>query len=213
MVSCWICNGYCHLKCSEGLKAHDADGLLDKSKFLQWTCCNCRKVRVEFYSLFQNSRNEFENICRDFTLLNEKLLKYGELFSKFSCLDNFVNSTPSSSPKRKKIRENHIISQIPNQKFNLSIEITDTVLSKPPTTLNLYQAEHISETPVQTLAPPLISQQRTISPIPTIISIPETQISMTVGQPSTSNLIIDPKEPGIIRTIPLEKLFLLQDSL
>lgn len=197
MVSCWLCNGYCHLKCSGGLKPRDADALLDKTKYLQWTCLNCRKIRVEFYNLFQGSRNEFEIIRRDFCALNDKLLKYGELFSKFSSLENFVSTSQSLSPKRKKISENQ--PQLPSiQKIIPSIQIIDTLATNAS---NSYQNEVMPETPIQSSAP-VNNQQLSTSPIPTIISIPETPVPMAVNEPSTSNAKISPKVPKNLQTIP-----------
>lgn len=217
MVSCWLCNGYCHLKCSGGLKARDADALLDKSKFLQWTCHNCRKIRVEFYNLFQSSRNEFDTICKDFSVLNEKLLKYGELFSKFSSLEKFVISE-SSSPKRKKTMETLPLPQLLCNSNLQPADLMHVAQSFPSSDTNTPQIEHIPETPIQSLALPLVNQplanqQFSTSPIPTIIAIPETpilngpltsNISSSQGS-STSNISSGKKEPTVLKTIPPRK--------
>lgn len=99
MLSCWLCTGLYHLKCTGGLKARDADALAEKGKCLQWTCHNCRKISVEFYNMFKNTHEEFDNITKEFTVLQSKLSKYGELFNKFHNLDEFAQP---KSPKRKK---------------------------------------------------------------------------------------------------------------
>lgn len=101
MVTCWLCIGHCHLKCS-GLKNRDADALADSSKFLQWTCPKCRAIDIEFYKFFKSSKGDFEQLTRDFLSLQNKLLAFGELFNKFPILDKFVNLQQPSSPKRKK---------------------------------------------------------------------------------------------------------------
>lgn len=103
MISCWLCLKYYHLKCSgSNLRARDADALADSQKFLNWTCVCCRNVGVEFYSLFKNSRDEFEKINQDFLSLQSKMAKFGELFSKYNDLDKFMNSLHNLSPKNKK---------------------------------------------------------------------------------------------------------------
>lgn len=98
MVSCWLCLGNYHLKCS-GLKARDADALSDNAKNLQWTCPNCRVIGIEFYNFFKSHKAEFDGIKKDFSSLQGKLTKYGELFSKFTNLDSFA---ASPRPKRKR---------------------------------------------------------------------------------------------------------------
>ncbi|KAI8116824.1 hypothetical protein CVS40_11162 [Lucilia cuprina] len=98
MVFCWLCLGNYHLKCN-GLKARDADALSDKTKNIQWTCPNCRIIGIEFYKFFKSYKTEFDEIKKDFSTLQGKLSKYGELFSKFTNLDNFA---VSPKPKRKR---------------------------------------------------------------------------------------------------------------
>lgn len=101
MVACWLCVGHFHLKCC-GLKARDADALADPQKFLQWTCPSCRKISVEFYKLFKNSKDEFDAIKKEFLSLQNKLDKYGDLFNNYANLEKFENLQHNVSPKRKK---------------------------------------------------------------------------------------------------------------
>lgn len=124
MVCCWLCLGHYHLKCS-GLKPRDADALADKIKYLQWTCPNCRTISVEFYNFFKGYKSEFDDIKNDFIVLQKKLTKYGELFTKFTNLDNFASSP---KPKRKRTSKTNSISPSypkdlnipPSKEFDLS---------------------------------------------------------------------------------------------
>lgn len=90
-----------HITCS-GLKARDADALADPQKFLQWTCPDCRKVNIEFYKLFKDSKVKFNAINNDLMELQKKFTEFGELFGKYRNLDKFVSNQHTASPKRKR---------------------------------------------------------------------------------------------------------------
>ena len=88
MISCWLCLGNYRLKCS-GLKPRDADALADPAKSLQWTCSHCKHINIEFYKFFKSYNDEFNQLNKDFISIQSKLSNFGELFTKFSKLDNF----------------------------------------------------------------------------------------------------------------------------
>ncbi|XP_065368733.1 uncharacterized protein LOC135961166 [Calliphora vicina] len=136
MVSCWLCVGCYHLKCS-GLKARDADSLADTQKSLHWTCPNCKNISVEFYNLFKSSKDEFDKINKEFLLLQTKLIKYGELFTKYSNLEKFTSSANILSPKRKKTNSGSVPPYITCSKAAGSTSSSDVDTNFPPGNTNL----------------------------------------------------------------------------
>ena len=99
MVTCWLCHGLCHFKCS-GLSGLVADALRNNTG-LHWCCFDCRKIGVEFYRFFQGTKSTFTNIQIKMDLLSKEFAAYGNLFDDFKNL-NSLNSPPQSSPKRRK---------------------------------------------------------------------------------------------------------------
>lgn len=105
MITCWLCLGNYHLKCTT-LKARDADAIADQTKSLQWSCAHCRKINIEFYKFFKSYKEEFEDINKNFLALQSKLSKFGDLFTKFLNLDNFIDNQNPASPKIKNKKKN-----------------------------------------------------------------------------------------------------------
>ena len=99
MISCWICLGNYHLKCT-ALKAWDADVLLHPTKSLHCTCSACRNINIDFYKFFRSYKGQFGTISNEFSDLQSKLVIFGELFIKISCLDKYINDDHNYSPKR-----------------------------------------------------------------------------------------------------------------
>lgn len=99
MVTCWLCHGLCHFKCS-GLSGLVADALRNNNG-LHWCCLDCRKIGVEFYRFFQSTKSTFANIQNKMAHLSKEIAAYGNLFNDFNSL-NSLNSPPQSSPKRRK---------------------------------------------------------------------------------------------------------------
>lgn len=138
MVSCWLCMGCYHLKCC-GLKARDADALADAQKSLHWTCPNCKTISIEFYNLFKNSKDEFNKINKEFLLLQTKLSKFGELFTKYPNLEKFTSSANDLSPKRKKTNSGSVAPHITSSKAagSTSSSDVDTNLTVGNTNTNI----------------------------------------------------------------------------
>lgn len=103
MISCWLCHGLCHFKCS-GLKTLVAEALRNVSG-LHWCCWDCRKIGAEFYRFFQNTTKKFLDLKDQAAKLNESINAYGKLFDDFKSLDN-LKSPPVPSPKRRKSARN-----------------------------------------------------------------------------------------------------------
>lgn len=99
MISCWLCHGLCHFKCS-GLSTLVAESL-SKDNGLHWCCTACRKIGVSFYRFFQGTITHFKEIQNEAGKLAERISTYGKLFEDFKSLDN-LKSPPQSSPKRRK---------------------------------------------------------------------------------------------------------------
>lgn len=99
MLSCWLCHGVCHFKCS-GLSTLVAEAL-QHTNGLSWCCNDCRKIGVEYYRFFQSTKNTFINIQHKVAALSNEISSYGNLFDEFKQL-NSLNSPPQSSPKRRK---------------------------------------------------------------------------------------------------------------
>lgn len=111
MISCWLCLGNFHLKCT-ALKSRDADALLDTAKSLHWTCVNCKKINIEFYKFFKSQKSEFEQLNKEFLSVQSKLAKFEDLFNNFQSLDKFINLDCNNSPKTKK--KTNKLSEIPS---------------------------------------------------------------------------------------------------
>lgn len=152
MVSCWLCLGSCHLKCS-GLKARDADALADPGKCLHWTCSQCKKINIDFYKFFKSFKGEFEQLNNDFSSIKSKLAKFGELFENFPNLDKFSNADVSSSPKRKKAA--NVLLTTPSMSNSTvptalnEVAVSDNV-SAPSTSLHALPSPNLNSLPMVT---------------------------------------------------------------
>lgn len=100
MVSCWLCLGSYHIKCC-GLRARDADALADLGKSLHWTCSRCKNIKIDFYKFFKNYKDVFDQLNKEFLSAQSKLSTFGELFTKFQMLDQFVDTDKSTSTNKK----------------------------------------------------------------------------------------------------------------
>lgn len=131
MISCWLCEGNYHLKCS-GLRARDADALADRAKSLHWTCSRCRKINVEFYKFFKSYKEQYEQLSKDFVAVQNKLSDFGELFTKFANLDKCVSSqNPPSLTNKISLNKAQLHSSIAD-----AVVITDGA-HPPPTPLEI----------------------------------------------------------------------------
>lgn len=198
MVSCWLCLSYYHLKCC-GLKARDADALADSTKNLQWSCPNCKPIGIEFYNMFKSSKDEFEKINKEFLSLQTKFAQFGELFTKYPNLENFV-----VSPKRNKTNLSPVASQ------NLSVASNSlecfsfsSNLQTPITANSVVR----SVTPSKENASSLLENRSSdaenvningIEPSPSHQNMPSNEIS-------TGSSISPSLNPKPLRAIPLKK--------
>ena len=103
MVVCWLCHEFCHIKCC-GLSGLVAEAIT-KNNGLHWCCNNCKKVGVNFYRFFQDTKNKFIEIQEEAHKLNERISAYSKMFEEFKTLDD-LKSPPQSSPKRRKSARN-----------------------------------------------------------------------------------------------------------
>lgn len=184
MVSCWLCMGNYHMKCSN-LKARDADALLDASKHLHWTCPDCRIIGVEFYNFFKSQKTEFECIKNDFIALQCKLSKYGELFTNYKNLENFI-----ASPTHKRRKSTKSTSTSPN--FNFAVKTRSQNLPVNSQIQNLNVAGQTSNcNPAElTSVTPSTSQKASINAVRVIED----------GQPTSPFVAVNSPKP--LRTLP-----------
>ena len=205
MVSCWLCLGYYHLKCS-GLRARDADALLDASKSIHWTCPNCRKVNTEFYNFFKSFKGEFEQLNKDFMSLQGKLIKFGEVFTKYSNLDELSKSHHNSSPKRKKLADKSPVIPIityPSSEFpdnTSSSLLSASSLATPIKSIEPNLPLSNSVNPIPSLLVPSLGNT-VESPYPSLTSISS---SNNVPNPSIASFETGP-EPRELRILPPRK--------
>lgn len=187
MISCWLCLGNYHLKCS-GLKPRDADSLSDPAKSLQWTCSRCKLIKIDFYKFFKSYNEEFNKLNREFTTVQNNLLKFGELFTKFQNLDKFIELQDNSSPKRKKTNKKSPV--LPVISYS-SVTANNDFSSLPTTSMNIVS-------PLETNAADEISMQVPLNRIP---SPGISQINVNTNINTENNLV--PHNP--LRAIPPKK--------
>ncbi|XP_065368812.1 uncharacterized protein LOC135961245 [Calliphora vicina] len=72
-----------------------------KNNGLHWCCESCRKLGVNYYRFFQDTKKKFMELQDDANKLNDRISEYGNLFDDYKSLDN-LKSPPQSSPKRRK---------------------------------------------------------------------------------------------------------------
>lgn len=210
MVSCWLCVKHFHLKCS-GLKARDADALADPQKSLHWTCADCKNIKVEFYNFFKNSKQEFDDICKEFLVLQAKLSKYGELFSNYSNLDKFVGSQHDVSPVRKKAFTRSAASQNMVSEPDIASPAISLALSSISPSVNeldpqLSVARRSPLLNVSTNAAVTPNSLELITPLPTI-SVNNKQVSEIHENFRTSNFVPSTHQgaPKPLKAIPPSK--------
>lgn len=170
-VSCWLCLGYYHLKCSgSNMRARDADALADSQKFLHWTCLQCRNVGIEFYNLFKSSKEEFEKINKEFLSVQKKLASFGELFVNYKNLDKFMNSLQNMSPKNKNKNFENVATQCSLPPASCSIEPSESkAVNSVPSLLStavnrtnvpiIENTENLFYTPTTTALQPIFNNE------------------------------------------------------
>lgn len=99
MLSCWLCHGLTHFKCS-GIPTLAAEAS-QKHDGLFYCCVHCRKLGIDFYKFFQSRKSIFLQLQKSVVDLNNRVEDYGKLFDSYTSLDNY-KSPPQSSPKRRK---------------------------------------------------------------------------------------------------------------
>lgn len=100
LLSCWLCDDLCHIKCA-GIVARVAD-CLNEDRGIRWCCTKCRKIEVSFYRFYKSMQTEFSEMERDLSVLTYRFSKFSKMFSEYPDLEKCVNTSPKSSPKRKK---------------------------------------------------------------------------------------------------------------
>ena len=185
MVSCWLCLGSQHLRWS-GLKPRDADALADNSTNMQWTCLNCKVIGIEFYNFFKSYKTEFDGIKKEFSSLQGRLTKYGELFSKYTNLDSFAAS-PKPKRKRTKTTTPPIVSE--NIRATTSKEAISLQVPNENSISN-----YIGNPSVSPLATPTLSNSKILPIVPNLTTAkPPELISLTPStSKSTENPLINP---------------------
>lgn len=178
MMSYWFCLGSYNFKCSD-LKARNVDALGDSSQSLHWRCPRCKPINVEFYKFFISYKNEFEQFQKEFSSLQSKLAKFGDLFTNFNKLDNFVNKQNISSPDNVKTRNKSMIpnpplSSVPNLPVEVDICNTQATFESITTSNDVRYVEHIAPivVPDGTVSSRSINEPtlRTIAPRKTIFA-------------------------------------------
>lgn len=154
MVTCWLCHGLCHIKCS-GLKVLVAEALVN-TKGLHWCCNGCQKIGVEFYRFFQSTKNTFINIQNKMTVLSDEIAAYGNLFENFKQLNNL--ESPQSSPKRRKSSRN-------KNKGNMEPANTPNTILLPPENASTYTIDLITEENLSNHGAPSPAAESTV-PVP-----------------------------------------------
>lgn len=202
MVSCWLCTGLYHLKCC-GLKARDADAILDPAKSLHWTCPSCRNINVEFYNLFKNSKEQFDKLNSEFQQIQNKLNVFGELFTKYPHLDKLATDKNQSSSHNMSINNPPQIFEPVN--INPQI-ISPSCAASPSLDANIFPVNNDQHLPVNNVQH-LHTQRNNIahmSPLSSSGSITPTITVNSVTRTNTQNNCNNPiYQP--LRVIPPKK--------
>lgn len=212
MLSCWLCHGLCHFKCS-GLRVLVAEAVTN-TKGLHWCCNSCQKVGVEFYRFFQSTKNSFINIQNKLSLLSSEIAAYGNLFDDFKQLNNL--ESPVSSPKRRKSSRNKnkinvdasvIPNSIVNQPEIASTVTIDLINDKNPTNIGISTPVVDSNVPVTYSQAVQSSVSVRKDPMPSIFnSNTTTNINVNkVPYPTTSVLNNNNVSPKPLIVLPPKK--------
>lgn len=100
MVSCWLCEKYCHIKCAPDLTARDTDTL--RKSGVHWCCLSCRNISVRFYKFYKNVHLDIAAIGDDLSSLVERFSKVKNSVAEYSELDTVSSVRVIPSPKRKR---------------------------------------------------------------------------------------------------------------